>query len=35
MIADPDVHNDDVSKRYTHDVIRTLSYYRAEEEGRS
>ncbi len=27
MIADPDVHNDDVSKRYTHDVIRELSYY--------
>lgn len=27
MIADPDVHNDDVSKRYTHDTIRPLSYY--------
>ncbi len=27
MIADPDVHNDDVSKRYTHDVIRELSFY--------
>ncbi|WP_035608585.1 bifunctional aconitate hydratase 2/2-methylisocitrate dehydratase [Haloferula sp. BvORR071] len=27
MIADPDVNNDDVSKRYTHDVIRGLSYY--------
>lgn len=27
MIADPDVHNDDVSKRYTHDVIRNLTYY--------
>jgi len=27
MIADPDVHNEDVSKRYTHDTIRTLSYY--------
>ena len=27
MIADPDVNNDDVSKRYTHDVIRDLSYY--------
>ena len=27
MIADPDVHNDDVSKRYTHDVIRPVSYY--------
>ena len=27
MIADPDVDNDDVSKRYTHDTIRPLSYY--------
>ena len=27
MIADPDVNNDDVSKRYTHDTIRALSYY--------
>ena len=27
MIADPDVHNNDVSKRYTHDTIRPLSYY--------
>lgn len=27
MIADPDVHNEDVSKRYTHDTIRELSYY--------
>ena len=27
MIADPDVHNDDVSKRYTHDTIRELSHY--------
>ncbi len=27
MIADPDVNNEDVSKRYTHDVIRELSYY--------
>jgi aconitate hydratase 2/2-methylisocitrate dehydratase len=27
MIADPDVNNADVSKRYTHDVIRPLSYY--------
>ena len=27
MIADPDVNNDDVSKRYTHDNIRPLSYY--------
>jgi aconitate hydratase 2/2-methylisocitrate dehydratase len=27
MIADPDVNNVDISKRYTHDVIRTTSYY--------
>jgi aconitate hydratase 2/2-methylisocitrate dehydratase len=27
MIADPDVNNPDVSKRYTHDIIRELSYY--------
>lgn len=27
MIADPDVNNDDISKRYTHDTIRDLSYY--------
>ena len=27
MIADPDVLNDDISKRYTHDTIRALSYY--------
>ena len=27
MIADPDVHNEEVSKRYTHDTIRALSYY--------
>jgi aconitate hydratase 2/2-methylisocitrate dehydratase len=26
MIADPDVHNADVSKRYTHDTIRPLSF---------
>ena len=32
MIADPDVHNDDVSKRYTHDVIRALSYYEGKKE---
>jgi aconitate hydratase 2/2-methylisocitrate dehydratase len=31
MIADPDVHNDDVSKRYTHDAIRELSYYKGEK----
>ncbi|WP_339668354.1 bifunctional aconitate hydratase 2/2-methylisocitrate dehydratase [Dasania marina] len=27
MIADPDVNNEDISKRYTHDVIRSTSYY--------
>ncbi len=27
MIADPDVHNEDVSKRYTHDTIRPVSFY--------
>jgi len=27
MIADPDVHNEDVSKRYTHDCINPLSFY--------
>ena len=27
MIADPDVNNGDVSKRYTHDTIRPVSYY--------
>ena len=27
MIADPDVNNEDIAKRYTHDVIRPLSYY--------
>jgi len=27
MIADPDVHNSDVSRRYTHDTIRPVSYY--------
>ena len=27
MIADPDMNNDDVSKRYTHDTIRPISYY--------
>ena len=31
MIADPDVHNEDVSKRYTHDTIRPLSYYGGEK----
>lgn len=32
MIADPDVHNADVSKRYTHDTIRPISYYGAEKK---
>lgn len=32
MIADPDVHNIDVSKRYTHDTIRPISYYHAEKK---
>jgi len=27
MIADPDVNNEDVSKRYTHDAIRPISFY--------
>jgi aconitate hydratase 2/2-methylisocitrate dehydratase len=27
MIADPDVNNADVSKRYTHDTIRPMSFY--------
>ena len=31
MIADPDVNNDDVSKRYTHDTIREISYYEGEK----
>jgi len=31
MIADPDVNNMDVSKRYTHDTIRPISYYKAEK----
>jgi aconitate hydratase 2/2-methylisocitrate dehydratase len=31
MIADPDVYNADVSKRYTHDTIRPISYYGAEK----
>ncbi len=31
MIADPDVNNDDVSKRYTHDTIRDLTYYKGEK----
>ena len=32
MIADPDVNNDDVSKRYTHDTIRPVSYYGGEKK---
>ena len=32
MIADPDVENIDVSKRYTHDTIRPISYYKAEKK---
>jgi len=31
MIADPDVDNIDVAKRYTHDTIRPISYYGAEK----
>ncbi len=31
MIADPDVYNKDVSKRYTHDTIRKLSFYKGEK----
>ncbi|NVO58591.1 bifunctional aconitate hydratase 2/2-methylisocitrate dehydratase [Rhodobacteraceae bacterium B1Z28] len=32
MIADPDVNNADVSKRYTHDTIRPVSYYQGEKK---
>ena len=32
MIADPDVNNEDVSKRYTHDTIRELSYYGGKKQ---
>ncbi|MBA84795.1 bifunctional aconitate hydratase 2/2-methylisocitrate dehydratase [Thalassobius sp. S69A] len=32
MIADPDVNNIDVSKRYTHDTIRPISFYKAEKK---
>jgi len=32
MIADPDVNNEDVSKRYTHDTIRGLSYYGGDKK---
>ena len=32
MIADPDVNNEDVSKRYTHDTIRPLSFYEGNKK---
>ena len=32
MIADPDVHNEDVSRRYTHDTIRPISYYGGQKQ---
>ena len=32
MIADPDVNNADVSRRYTHDTIRPVSYYQGEKK---
>ena len=32
MIADPDVNNIDVSKRYTHDTIRPISYYGVDKK---
>jgi len=32
MIADPDVNNNDVSRRYTHDTIRPVSYYGASKK---
>ncbi|MEO0508479.1 MAG: bifunctional aconitate hydratase 2/2-methylisocitrate dehydratase [Verrucomicrobiota bacterium] len=32
MIADPDVSNEDVSKRYTHDTIREVSFYAGEKK---
>lgn len=32
MIADPDVNNEDVSKRYTHDNIRPLSFYKGTKK---
>ena len=31
MIADPDVNNEDTSKRYTHDTIRELSHYKGKK----
>ena len=32
MIADPDVNNIDISKRYAHDTIRPISYYGADKK---
>ena len=32
MIADPDVENADISKRYTHDTIRPISYYASDKK---
>lgn len=32
MIADPDVNNADVSKRYTHDTIRPVSFYGGDKK---
>ncbi|WP_231491233.1 bifunctional aconitate hydratase 2/2-methylisocitrate dehydratase [Pedobacter sp. Leaf170] len=32
MIADPDVNNADVSKRYTHDTIRDLTFYDGDKK---
>ena len=32
MIADPDVNNIDISKRYTHDTIRPVSFYDAKKK---
>ena len=32
MIADPDVNNNDISKRYTHDTIRPISFYDAKKK---
>ena len=32
MIADPDVNNNDISKRYTHDTIRPISFYEAKKK---
>ena len=32
MIADPDVNNSDISKRYTHDTIRALSFFQGRKK---